>query len=158
MSSTAANTFKSGIVRRAELNVRKAELLLEKAHKELARQIELDVIRAKEREERKAAKKLEKKAERDANPDLVYLQTKLLLFTYCVEHNLRCTDEIVSSFIQWKKTIEFPPNTNRYQKATQFFQKKEEEIPIFAKTMTGELIPLVYHSVRNIRDLLLQLR
>lgn len=150
---------KSGFVRRAERKIATLENQLEAARKELARQIELDVVRAQQKVERIAAKKAEKKAARDANPQRVFRETKMLLLSLCVDRNLLCTDEMVAAFLQWKMTVEFPPKTNRYQKAIQFLKEREEDrgVPIFAKTMTGELIPLVYHSDRDKRDLLLQL-
>jgi len=150
---------KSGFVRRAERKIAKLEIQLEAARNELARQIELDVVRAQQKVERIAAKRVEKKAARDANPERVFRETKMLLLSLCVDRNLRCTDEMVAAFLQWKTAVEFPPKTNRYQKAIQFLKEREEDkgVPIFAKTMTGELIPLVYHSDRDKRDLLLQL-
>lgn len=154
----------SGFVRRAQRNLLKAELCLQKAREELTRQLELDVIRAQKKAERIAAKKAEEKALRDANPLRIRMETSHLLLTLCVKRNLQYTNTLFETYVEWKKTVEFAPKTNLYQKTSRFLQEtfpeeeKENAIPIYAKTMTGELIPLNYYPHSDKRNLQLQLQ
>lgn len=155
----------SGFVKRAQRHVLNAELRLEVARKELARQLELDVVRAQKKAEHIAAKKAQEKATRDANPQRIRMETTYLLLTICVKRNLRYTDQLYEQYTEWKKVREFAPKTNLYQKVYRFLgetfpeeEEKENAIPIYAKTMTGELIPLNYHPHSDKRDLQLQLQ
>ena len=173
-------------VRRVQRNIEKLEEKLAYAHRRLEREIERDVERAAikaQRAEAKAAlaaekraaraeakaardatkgdRAAEKRAARHANPRRVALETFNVLMILCLEDNLRCTMETVNAYMEWKKTVEFPPRANLYQKCERFLRntilKETAEVPIYAKTMTGELIPLLYHPHHDSRDLLIQL-
>jgi hypothetical protein len=156
----------SGFVRRAQRNLLKAELRLKEAREELTRQLEWDVVRAQKKAERIAAKKAEEKAARDANPQRIRMETTYLLLTICVKRNLQYTDKLFQMYVEWKKTMEFAPKTNLYQKVSCFLretfpeedEEKENAISIYAKTMTGELIPLNYYPHSDKRILQLQLQ
>lgn len=151
----------SGFVRRAQRKVAKLEAQLVAARAEVARQKELDVSRAVTKIARDEARKEQKRAERAANPERIRLETKFVLMTICVKKNLKCDPSMVDAYMEWKKAIEFPPKTNLYEKCSRFIQEtvsKEVAIPIYAKTLTGELIPLVYRPQHDSRDLLLQLQ
>lgn len=91
---------------------------------------------------------------------LVYDEKTANLILYaCLKRNQRYSTELAHTFVQWKSNTEFPSKTNLYQKIIRFFQERvlEKSIPIFAKTMTGELIPLEYRPYCDKRDLLEQL-
>lgn len=176
----------SGFVRRAQRKIANLEAQLAYAHRRLAREIELDVERAAvkakkaavkaaaaaERKAKRAAEKAardatkgdraaERRAARQANPRRVRLETFHVLMTLCLKDNLACTMDTVDAYMEWKKTVEFPPKTNLYQKCTRFLKETVRDetvaVPVYAKTMTGELIPLVYHHQHDTRYLLLQL-
>lgn len=151
----------SGFVRRAQRKVEKLEALLSEARAEVARQIELDVERAAAKVVRDAEKKAQQKAARAANPERIRRETMTVLMKLCVKENLTCDASTVNRYMEWKKTVEFPPNTNLYHKCARFVKEaildKTEAIPVYAKTLTGELIPLVYHPHHDSRDLLIQL-
>lgn len=151
----------SGFVRRAQRKVEKLEALLKDARAEVARQIELDVERAAAKVVRDAEKKAQQKAARAANPERIRLETTTVLMKLCVKENLTCDASTVDYYMEWKKAVVFPPNTNLYHKCARFVKEamldKTEAIPIYAKTLTGELIPLVYHPQHDSRDLLIQL-
>lgn len=151
----------SGFVRRAQRKVAKLEAQLAAARAEVARQKELDVQRAAAKAVRVEERKAQKRAARAANPERIRLETMKILMDICIKQNLKCNASMVDQYMVWKQTIEFPPNTNLYQKCTRFVNEifpEEAGIPIYAKTLTGELIPLVYHPHHDSRDLLLQLQ
>lgn len=151
----------SGFVRRAQRKVAKLEAQLAAARAEVARQKELDVQRAAAKATRAEERKAQKRAARAADPQRIRLETMKILMDMCIKQNLKCDASMVDQYMAWKQTIEFPPNTNLYQKCTRFVNEtfpEEAGIPIYAKTLTGELIPLVYHSHHDSRDLLLQLQ
>lgn len=77
----------------------------------------------------------------------------------CVERNLRYSDELVQEYIRWENSTEFAHNVSLYKKVCFFFKQRvlAEKIPIFAKTMAGELIPLQYRPYCDKRNLLEQL-
>lgn len=151
----------SGFVRRAQRKVAQLEAQLIAARAEVARQQELDVTRAAAKVTRIQERKEQKRAERAADPERIRNETTNVLYTICVKKNLKCDPSMVDAYMAWKQTIEFPPKTNLYEKCSRFIQETipvAEGIPIYAKTMTGELIPLVYHPHHDSRDLLLQLQ
>lgn len=154
----------SGFVRRAQRKVAQLEAQLEAARAELAHQIELDVARAAEKAKRIAAQQAAKKAERDAyyaeHPHAVHTDAMRILLEIHLTRGLRFDPDSVDAFLVWKRETEFPPRTNLYQKAVQFIemnQKETEPVPVFAKTMIGDLIPLEYHPERDAQDMLRQL-
>ena len=173
-------------VRRTQHKIAKLESQLAAARTRLAYEIELDVERdarkarkaaakaaaAAERRAARAAAKAaraatrgdpvaERRAARQADPRRVRLETFYVLMTLCLKDNHACTMDTVDAYMEWKKTVEFPPNTNLYQKCIRFRNETMRDetiaVPIYAKTMTGELIPLVYHPHHDSRELLIQL-
>lgn len=136
----------SGSVRRAQKKIAKLENQLEAARIELIRQQELDVARA----QRKAAREIVKKGD-----------IKRLLFKLCIERNILYSEQLFQNYTEWKKVTELDHGSNRYTKMVRFLQENVSDkngIPIYAKTMTGELIPLVYHVGYDKRDLQFQLQ
>lgn len=136
----------SGFVRRAQKKIATLENQLEAARIELARQMELDVVRA----QRKASREIVKKGD-----------IKRLLFKLCIERNILYSEQLFENYTEWKKVTEFDHGSNRYTKMLRFLQENVSDkngIPIYAKTMTGELVPLVYHVGYDKRDLQFQLQ
>lgn len=152
----------TGFVRRAQRKVAKAEAQLAAARAELARQQVLDVDRLRLRAERAAAKKEAKRALHAANPQLAYDELYPLMISVCKDMMIRYQPSMASEFLEWKKVTEFPPKTTRYDKFVRFINEvvkapAEHPIPIVAKLMTGELIPLEYQPRHDKRHLLVQL-
>jgi hypothetical protein len=144
-------TTMTGFVRRAQRKVQKAEARLEAARAELARQIQLDVERLRLRAERAAAKKEAKRARFAANPQLAIDEIYPMMLRCCMEHMIRYHDSMPRDFLEWKKATKFPPKTNLYEKVERFVEetvigRAEKPIPIVAKLMTGDLIPMEYHE------------
>lgn len=77
----------------------------------------------------------------------------------CVERNLRYSAELVQEYIQWENATEFTRDVTLYKKVCFFFKQRvlAEKIPVFAKTMSGELLPLLYRPYCDKRNLLEQL-
>lgn len=154
----------SGFLRRAQRKLADLEARLGAARAEVARQIELDATRTAEKAARAAAQQAAKKAERAAyyaeHPHAVHTDAMIILLEIHLKRGLRFDPDSVDAFLVWKRETEFPPRTNLYQKAVQFIelnQKMTEPIPVFAKTMIGDLIPLEYHAERDAQDMLRQL-
>lgn len=82
-----------------------------------------------------------------------------VILRVCIERNQRYSHKLVEEYIQWEKANEFASNVHLYKKVYFFFKQRvlEKNIPIFAKTMTGELIPLLYRPYCDKRNLLEQL-
>lgn len=165
MDCDAFPPIMSGFVRRAERKVISAERCLEAARKELARQIELEETREREKAERMAEKKAREKAARNANPSRIRMETSYVLLRICMKRNLIYSASLLERYFEWKKVTEFPSYFNLYKKLDRFLretfpeeERKENAIPIYAKTMTGELIPLSYHAHYDQRDLQFQLQ
>lgn len=155
----------SAFVRRAQFNVAKLEMQLENARKEVIRQREYDIIRAQKMAERITMRNVVKKAARSENLQQIRIETSCVLMSLCVKSNLSYTLNIHEAFMEWKKVTEFAPKTNLYQKAYRFIQetllqeeKSEKSIPIYAKTLTGDIISLMYNPHYDKRDLQLQLQ
>lgn len=81
------------------------------------------------------------------------------VFGVCIDLNRRYSHDLVKEYIQWEATAAYPPGVERDDKVRAFFHLRlpSPSIPIFAKTMTGELIPLVYRADCDKRHLLKQL-
>lgn len=156
------NPNMTGYVRRAQRKLAKAEAQLVAARAELARQQALDVDRLRLRAERAAAKKEAKRTLHAKNPQLAYNELYPLMISVCLEMTIRYQPSLIWDFLEWKKVIEFPPKTNRYEKVIRFINeavkaRAEHPIPIVAKLMTGELIPLEYQPHLDKRHLQEQL-
>ena len=156
----------SGFVRRAQRKVAKLEAELEAARAELARQIELDVTRAAQKAERVVAQKQARRAARAArhaeHPEEALSEAMGLLMDVHLKRGLRFNPACAEEFIRWKREAEFPPNTNLYQKVVQFIEtqgddNEPEPVPVFAKTLIGDLIPLEYRAEHDAQDMLRQL-
>lgn len=145
--------------RKAERAKVKAELSAEKKKARALAKAERDATKP----EREAAKKAAIQADYEAHPEKMRAELLHLLMTLCMEKNLKCNAATLDAYLTWKSTQIFPPKTNRYQKCEQFIKEmilpldEQPGIPVYAKTMTGDLIPLLYRPTRDSRDLLLQL-
>lgn len=145
---------------KAKKEAERAEKAKERKAQRAARKAEWDA----KKPERDAAKKAATKAFYEAHPGQMRLESFHLLMSICLEKGLKCDASTADAYMAWKSAQEFPPNTNRYQKCMRFINERilptdepSTGITIYAKTMTGELIPLVYHPHRDARDLLTQL-
>lgn len=145
--------------RKAEIAKRKAELAAEKKKARALAKAERDATKP----ERDAAKRAAIQADYEAHPEKLRSELFRLLMSLCMDDNLKCNAATVDAYLAWKSTKTFPPKTNRYQKCEQFIREtimpldEQPGIPVYAKTMTGDLIPLLYHPTRDSRDLLIQL-
>lgn len=145
--------------KKAEIAKIKAEQSAEKKKARALAKAERDATKP----EREAAKKAAIQADYEAHPEKLHTELFHLLMSICMEDNLKCNTATVDAYLAWKSTKTFPPKTNRHQKCTQFIREtiltldQQPGIPVYAKTMTGELIPLLYRPTRDSRDLLLQL-
>lgn len=151
-TATASTAISAAAARRLALQREKEERLVALQREKEERRVAIQ--RAKEnRQARSDAYRLE-------HPDAALSDTMYVLMKIGFKQGLRCDRALTEQFIQWKNHTEFPPKTNLYQKALQFIQMRCEEsepIPVFAKTMLGDLIPLEYHPDRDAQDMLIQL-
>lgn len=156
----------SGFVRRAERKVAKLEAELASARAELARQMGLDVERAAAKAARAEKKKAERREARRTYlaefPQMALSEATTILASICHKRGNRFNANMGEQFLAWKRVTDFAPNTNLYQKAVQFLEttgdeNEPEPVPVFAKTMTGDLIPLEYHAEKDSQDLIRQL-